>query len=103
MSIIFSSNITLLGNKCTTEEALLFHHNWSSPSFSDSIFLHHILKMKPNYLYQTLDICDNNGRTLVGTAKRWPLLLNRSLIFPSFLQLFWNLDYWLLNRGWLAD
>ena len=28
---------------------------------------------------------DNNGRTLVGTAKRWPL--NRGLISHSFLQL----------------
>ena len=31
---------------------------------------------------------------------RWPRPLNRGLISHSFLQLFWDFDYWPLNRGW---
>ena len=34
-------------------------HYWStiapSPSISDFVFLHHILKMKPDFVYRTLD------------------------------------------------
>ena len=40
-------------------------------TFSDCIFLHDILKIKPNYVYRTLDGClrgDSNGRTLIGMA-----------------------------------
>ena len=32
--------------------------------------------------------------------KKGPQSLNRDLISHSFLQLFWDFDYWLLNRGW---
>ena len=31
--------------------------------------------------------------------KKGPQSLNRDLISHSFLQLFWDFDYWLLNRG----
>ena len=34
------------------------------------------------------------------TAKRWLWLLNRGLISHSFLQLFQDFDYQLLNREW---
>lgn len=41
---------------------------------------------------------DNNERTPVGVANRWPV--NSRLIYNSFLQLFRMFDRWLLNRGW---
>ena len=31
--------------------------------------------------------------------KKGPQSFNRDLISHSFLQLFWDFDYWLLNRG----
>ena len=44
---------------------------------------------------------DNNGRTLIGMAKRWPL--NRGLSFHTVLRLFRDFYNWLLNRGWLLN
>ena len=56
--------------------------------------------MKPNLVNQALDgLHDNSGRTLFGASKRWPRLLNRGLIPHSFVLLFWDFDYWLLNGG----
>ena len=57
MSIIFNRNITLFWNKHATTGAALLVHNRSSPFISDCIFLHHILKMKPNKVYQVLGGC----------------------------------------------
>ena len=58
-------------------------------------------------MYQALDgglkSGDKNGRTLVGMANRWPWPswpLNRGLNSHSFLKLFWDLDFWPLNRGY---
>ena len=86
-------------------EALLVY-NWSTPSISDCIFLRYILKIKPNYIsvsstWWPLNRGDNNGRCLVGTAKRWLRSLTRDgrLISHSFLQLFWDFCYWPLNGG----
>ena len=44
---------------------------------------------------------DNNGRTLIGMVKRWPL--NRGLSSRNVLRLFWDFYYWHLNRGWLPN
>ena len=54
-------------------EAAMLVHNWLS-SILDCIFLHHILEITPNIVYQALDghLIDNNGRTPVRTAKKWP-------------------------------
>ena len=41
---------------------------------------------------------ENNCRTFFGSAKRWPRPLNRGLISHSFIQLFWDFDYWPLNE-----
>ena len=35
--------------------ALLVHNNWSSSFIVDSIFLHHVLKVKPTIVCQVLD------------------------------------------------
>ena len=58
------------------------------------------LKMKPNLVYQDsawwpLNRGDKNGRTLVGTANRWPWLLNRGGCFIEvlFSILFYNNNY----------
>ena len=73
------------------------------------------LKIKPTFFCQELDFLwpldrgDKNGKTLVGTAKRWPRSLNRGvrfnrgLISHSLLQLFRGIDYWPLNGGWLLN
>ena len=70
--IIFSTNTTLSWNKYVTGAVWLVLNRLScSPSISDCIFLHDILKIKPNYVYRTLDGClrgDSNGRTLIGMA-----------------------------------
>ena len=66
-----SRNITLFQNKHVTGEAFLAH-NRLSPSILNCIFLHHILKMKPNLLYQVL----NYGR-IVEVTTMGGLLLGR--------------------------
>ena len=65
---------------------------------ADCILLHHILQMKLNYEYQALDGRLIKNMTLIGTIKRW--LLNRGLIYHSFLQFFWDFDYCPLHGGW---
>ena len=97
-----SRNITLFQNKHLTGEAFLAH-NRLSPSILNCIFLHHILneaELSMSSAQWPFSRGDNNGRTLVGMAKRW--LLIRDLIFDSFLQLFWDFDYWPLSRARVA-
>ena len=43
---------------------------------------------------------ENNRKTFIETAKRWPRVLNRGLIYNLILRLFWDFDYWPLNRRW---
>ena len=43
---------------------------------------------------------DNNWRTLIGMAKRCPWPLSTGLSSHCFLQIFWDFDHWLFNRGW---
>ena len=50
--------------------AALLVHNRSSASILDCIFLHNILEMKPNKVYQALDGCliesKTTGKLLLG-------------------------------------
>ena len=79
-------------------------HNRSSPSLSNCIFLHNILqinnaKLSVSSAWWPLNRRENNGRTIVGTAIKWPRPLDRGgcLILYSFLQLFRDFDFWPLN------
>ena len=68
---IFSRNITLFWNKRPVGKAVLVY-NRASPSISDCIFLHHILKLKPNCCVSStwwpLNRGDNYGEFSLG----WP-------------------------------
>ena len=79
-------------------------HNRSSSSISNCVFLHHILqinkaKLSVSSAWWPLNRGENNGRTLVGTAIKWPQPLDRGACFIlySFLQIFWDFDFWPLN------
>ena len=79
-------------------------HNRSSPSISNCIFLHNILhinnaKLIVSSAWWPLNRGENNGRTLDGTAIKWPRPLDRggSFIVYSFLQIFWDFDFWPLK------
>ena len=74
-----------------------------SPSFSDCIFLQ---------VYQMLDGClrgDNNGRTLIGIAKRWPWLLSQLFRITHDLWCQNVFGYWVFllhqskSEGWVLS
>ena len=63
----------------------------------NQVFLFHLPTDASSHWWP-LNRGDNNERTPVGVANRWPV--NSRLIYNSFLQLFRMFDRWLLNRGW---